>query len=554
MGVILTAKAQAAAAATAANEAALAFSKGLAAVPVHDTTWRAMWDAAREFAAVSPDHRHGFPSSENEATCPLCDQDLRLDAAGRIRQIDAFVSSNLQKHAEETAKAAKQLLNDLPVLPAKTDWLAHFSGVQDAESPAIVLWERASARLAEIPKLGGAQAPPDLDTGSPVEALDAQGKVLADERVLLTAAQGDEERKALAAELLELRARAWCSSNAAAILQDLTRKKKLALLETASKLTNTSALTKKNADVVREELTGGYQNRFADELKALGATRLPVKPMEASSAKAKVKFALEVDGAQVKVKPSEILSEGEARIAALASFLADVTASAAADPFVFDDPISSLDADFEERVVQRLLTLAETRQVLVFTHRLSLQSLLVEGARKKKKAQVMVAGAQPFGFKAISLHRLGSKIGLVTSANILENDIPKGLKGLIKERLVRTAELADGGNVDEYEIQMKAICSDLRILAERCVEEVLLNAVVKRFRRAIMTMNKLDKLARISVNDCDFIDDLMTRYSCFEHSQPTELPTVVPEQNQVEEDAIKLLAWLEEFKERKITS
>jgi ABC-type bacteriocin/lantibiotic exporter with double-glycine peptidase domain len=69
----------------------------------------------------------------------------------------------------------------------------------------------------------------------------------------------------------------------------------------------------------------------------------------------------------------------------LAAFLADITGSGQPTPFVFDDPISSLDQEFEERVADRLVELLRTRQVIVFTHRLSLLALLEDALDKANK-------------------------------------------------------------------------------------------------------------------------------------------------------------------------
>ena len=56
----------------------------------------------------------------------------------------------------------------------------------------------------------------------------------------------------------------------------------------------------------------------------------------------------------------------------IAAFLADVEAETASTPCVFDDPISSLDQDYEELTAARLVELCKVRQVIVFTHRLGL--------------------------------------------------------------------------------------------------------------------------------------------------------------------------------------
>ena len=83
-----------------------------------------------------------------------------------------------------------------------------------------------------------------------------------------------------------------------------------------------------------------------------------------------------------------VLSDGERRIVSLAAFLADVAEKPYAAPFLFDDPISSLDHDFEWYVANRLAELAKSRQVLVFTHRLSLIPLI--GLESCRRPQIRV--------------------------------------------------------------------------------------------------------------------------------------------------------------------
>jgi energy-coupling factor transporter ATP-binding protein EcfA2 len=109
---------------------------------------------------------------------------------------------------------------------------------------------------------------------------------------------------------------------------------------------------------------------------------LPVAPYSKTAGKGRTTFGLTLIGAKGTRPPEDILSEGETRIVALAAFLADITGSNQVAPFIFDDPISSLDQDFEERVVARLVDLAHTRQVIIFTHRMSLVTLLEAQLRK----------------------------------------------------------------------------------------------------------------------------------------------------------------------------
>lgn len=85
----------------------------------------------------------------------------------------------------------------------------------------------------------------------------------------------------------------------------------------------------------------------------MGGNRLPVKPESKKQGKGKITFGLTLQGNNATIPAERILSEGETRIVALAAFLADITGSGQNSPFIFDDPISSLDQSFEERVVMR---------------------------------------------------------------------------------------------------------------------------------------------------------------------------------------------------------
>lgn len=83
-------------------------------------------------------------------------------------------------------------------------------------------------------------------------------------------------------------------------------------------------------------------------------------------------------------KPSEILSEGEQKVLALADFLAEGRMRGSKAPIVFDDPVTSLDYRRMEEVCHRINKLAESHQVIVFTHNIMFASSLI-GLRQKKK-------------------------------------------------------------------------------------------------------------------------------------------------------------------------
>jgi energy-coupling factor transporter ATP-binding protein EcfA2 len=69
-----------------------------------------------------------------------------------------------------------------------------------------------------------------------------------------------------------------------------------------------------------------------------------------------------------KYRPSKVLSEGEQKVLAIADFLAEARLAGITAPVIFDDPVSSLDHRRINEVAQRIANLAETNQVIVFTH------------------------------------------------------------------------------------------------------------------------------------------------------------------------------------------
>ena len=114
------------------------------------------------------------------------------------------------------------------------------------------------------------------------------------------------------------------------------------------------------------------------------------------------------------------------------------------------------------------------------------------------------------------------------------------------------AKLHVKDDVEAYEDRAKSVCSDFRILIERCVEKILFNDVLTRFRRSVETKGKIGVLAKITPADCAYVDELMTRYSTFEHSQPDELPAELPNFEDLRNDVVALATWIDEFKKRLI--
>ena len=301
------------------------------------------------------------------------------------------------------------------------------------------------------------------------------------------------------------------------------------------------ALSTKKSELSQELVSDAFIGRFQAELKALGAARLKVELVQTRTTKGHVLHQVRLKQTILKAPMLDVLSEGERRVVSLAAFLADVGGIEASTPFVFDDPISSLDQDYEEAVVARLAALAKTRQVIVFTHRLSLLTMLEDALESAGlTARVVAINREPWGS------------GQPGATPFPARKPKQALNGLVDE-VARARKILSGTGRADYEIHAKAICSDTRILVERLVEDILLNGVVLRFRRSLQTNGRINSLSKIQVADCKLIEEMMTKYSRYEHSQPKEAPVALPEPDEITTDLNVLQEWLKTFTERPVT-
>src|SRR6202008_1409324 len=88
------------------------------------------------------------------------------------------------------------------------------------------------------------------------------------------------------------------------------------------------------------------------------------------------------------VTVTDVLSEGEGRALSLAAFLTELSTAPSCSAIIFDDPVSSLDHIWRERIAHRLVEESKIRQVIVFTHDLVfLRSLMALSAKASVPCQ-----------------------------------------------------------------------------------------------------------------------------------------------------------------------
>jgi len=512
---------------------------------VGNETWRALWEAARQYSTISAYIGQTFPNIETGAHCPLCHQELGDDAKERFQKFESFVQGSLEKEAKEAEKVFLDTIKDLPECQTEAvlTSMCQAAGLDDNTSKEIdTIFISFRVALENLKK----HNIPDNDSID-IQIVDELIKKLSDlsNNAEKSASQFEEDAKLFDRnkaqnELLELEARQWISQQKKAVEAEIKRLKEVEKYREWKKQADTTKITKE-ANVISEKLiTQAYIDRFNDELKKLGASAITVELVKSKAEKGRNKYKICLKNlVDSNTTPKEILSDGEKRIVSIAAFLADVTGHNVSTPFVFDDPISSLDQEYEEKVIERLVELSKDRQVIVFTHRLSFLSIIEDKVENLNSIHIYCT---PWG-----------TTGELDDFSIDKKRPQDAMIFLRNERLSQARKAYKDKDINTYNYVMTATCSDFRKLIERFVEIFLLADVIQRHRRAINTKGKIQNLAKINKPDCDLIDDMMSKYSCFEHSQSKESPVKLPTIEEIEEDINKMINWHSEFVKRTIS-
>lgn len=512
---------------------------------VGSDVWKQLWEQARKYSQESAYIDRDYPHVEGDTRCVLCHQPFSEEAKTRMASFEEFVKGAAQNKADKAQAKVATLLKGISEISTHehlTTKLEAAGIAGDKESSILLaaynelrirkeLLEKVD-RLEDLPKLPQCKKWIDKARNQISTYEKAAQKYEDDSKT--------DNRSGLKVQLNELLVKKWLSQQRKPIDEEIARLEKIQILKAAKKLTNTRALSTKKGELAEILITDAFVRRFNKELENLGAKHVEIELIKSKITKGKVLHRLRLIGAKVQ-SPEDVLSEGEYRIVSLAAFLADVTGKYYSAPFVFDDPISSLDQSFEEAVVQRLVALSKERQVIVLTHRLSLLGLIQDYA---KKASVVP--------EIICIRKESWGTGEPGGTPLFAKRPDKALNALINESLPKACKILDKHGQEGYDPIAKSLCSNFRILVERMVESHLLADVVQRYRRAINTVGKIEKLAKISDLDCRLIDDMMTKYSRYEHSQPLEAPITVPLPAELEADFKKLQSWHGEFKSRPV--
>lgn len=301
----------------------------------------------------------------------LCQQPLGEEAVERRLTFENFVKGSTTAQEEEcrsnleTNRAAlEQCRITDEALAAATTLLGEELGLTDLAASLKDWVDAANDRLAALQE---GKDDPVTDTPVPLEALTKLQQEFQDRIRQVQSIQDPEARTKLEQEKRELEERGRLGGIKNDILAQIERLKSVAKLKKVAKTTARLSVTNKNKVLSEQLVTGALRNRFAREITKLELNATPMELRKTRDRKAQSFFQVEFVGYPGQPL-GEILSEGEHRCVALAAFLAELVTSEDYSGIVFDDPMSSLDHIYRERVARRLAEEAQHRQVVIFTH------------------------------------------------------------------------------------------------------------------------------------------------------------------------------------------
>jgi energy-coupling factor transporter ATP-binding protein EcfA2 len=500
------------------NEAGNKAFDGVGIPGVLSGEWREFIQAGEEY--LKKNTSATYPGAGDP--CAYCQQPLTAKAVELVKKYRDF-SNNEIKAALDTAE--RQLRDYVaPVLNIKADALqqqltAETNGGADVLDPVAPV-------VDQIKKLNLAVAGGSVvDWKDKDASLAAAGTIVSGEETRLTTLIAglqqsvDERQTALRAkqtELAELKGKKTANTLLPQIEKRVSDAKWVgrATIVKSNLTPVLRSLTEAAKEAGEELLNKDFGERFEDECKRLRAPNVTLNFPGREGQVTRRKLV-------ASYKPTEVLSEGEQKALALADFLAEVTCVPASSPVVFDDPITSMDYRRIHEVCDRIISLAEDHQIIVFTHNIWFAAELLGKADKKK-------------WKYYDIRLEGGDAGVVTAATHPRVDT-------IAQVSARVKKMIDGAEKQEGEIKAALVekgYEELRGLSEIVVEHEMLKGVVQRYAPNVM-MTKLDQInvgkLQESMAAIVPIFEKCCRYVA-SHSQPLETQGIRPTIDELKAD------------------
>jgi energy-coupling factor transporter ATP-binding protein EcfA2 len=451
---------------------------------VGEKVWQALYLAAREYSTQCAYPERHFPAHDEGDRCVFCMQKLDADARARFIRFQEFMEQSTKKKVEALISEVRAILEPMRLLNfSKFDQQSDIGQeilarstlemVKKIEEYQVFMKRRANY-LINV----GDRKPSEiisLPKDSPMEEILKVAEVINKEREEIEKGETPEQLRLMKAQCFELEARKEIASHRDEIIlyiETLKKGKKYDEAMAATHIGGVSAISKR---IISESVTPALKAALVVELKDLGVNLpLDMKPTRADG-EVVHKLVFTKGTLPKGASLTQILSEGEQRVVAIACFLAELSASGETTPIVFDDPVSSLDHRFRDKVAQRLASEGLKRQVIIFTHDIAFLVALQGHADRlgtmMSEQTIRLKDRTPgFSAQGVPWHAMNVNQRL----------------DLLLKKMPELDSLATADQ-ERYNEEAASLYGKLRESWEACVEEGLFNKVIRRHSSEIQT-------------------------------------------------------------------
>jgi hypothetical protein len=233
-----------------------------------------------------------------------------------------------------------------------------------------------------------------------------------------------------------------------------------------------------------------------------------------------------------------VLSEGEQTALGLAGFFTEAHFDQSKSALFFDDPVTSLDHVRRDRVAERLAELAKDRQVVVFTHDVTLVVDLTKAARS--------GGVE---LHSRSIQRRGTQPGVCL------DHFPWKAKDFgqrcdyLRAELARIRKDRDSLMQEEYEERVAKWAGHLSETWEGSLSSEILNQVFDRGTSEVR-VQKFRLLAGITKQDDQDVQDGYGHTSKWarRHDKAPGTNYVAPEPDEMQRELDRIVTWQKRLK------
>lgn len=492
--------------------------------------WQELYNAAKAYSVKHAYLETDYPNIDNDSMCVLCMQPLADDAKQRMQKFKSFMENETKSKAEaaeKRLKAAREYIDKIDILEIES-YKAALEEIKERDEQL----EKSIDEFVTYATSKRSEYLAALDDGRQIEPFLWEGEMKKSFQVIIDSLENEaiekvksakpEELQKLEKAKDELEARKTFSENKDKYIQYIKDVQRSRKYQACINETSTRHISSTGRQIISAALTPVLQASLKKELANLRLSKLNID-LKASGVLGETKHQMKLQGClDNKAKLTAVLSEGEQKVVALAGFLAELKINQTKCPIVFDDPVTSLDHRFREKIADRIVGEAKDRQVIVFTHDIAFLTMLRDKAGKIQTplfVQEIQSRRHVGECLDIAWHALGVKDRL-TYLNS-------------ETTVIRPLHERDMG---EYNTQAGNIYGLLRETWEAFIEKTLLNQIVCRFSEEVRT--QMVKSVEVTTEDYVAIEKGMSKCSkwMWGHDKSMSIDTNRPEPDELVAD------------------